>query len=171
MTSVATVSKVAGRTLQTLLRGGEYEELEDVVIAEGEQLILGMTPVFLLLASRHIRNYKTDPEVYYDTEVDPFTDGLELSAVWPICFLRISYSRVKYQLTVNFYNRIRYYEMTTTCFNGNLEETWARWVERVDYIFADPYRYIRAQFDAVCLPYPEYYLEQDSQATVGHGRD
>ncbi|XP_045176852.2 uncharacterized protein LOC123537262 [Mercenaria mercenaria] len=160
----------APKVLQRLLWSDEYNELEDVVIAEGEfieidaehnplrQVILGMTPCNLIVAERHIANYKDDPEVYFLTDVDLELDGLEISSVWPICLLRMDNSYFRYELIIRVYNQTRYYELTNTHLNGNLEKTWRLWLERVLYLREDPYGYIRAQYDEYNIPYPDYYV-------------
>lgn len=54
----------------------------------------------------------------------------------------------------------RFYELTNTRLNGDLEDTWVRWIERVVYLKEDPYGCIRAQFDEYHIPYPEYYVKR-----------
>ena len=53
----------------------------------------------------------------------------------------------------------RYYLLCNTQFNGYMEETWARWVRRIQYIRNDPYHYIRNMLDEHNIPYPEHYQE------------
>ena len=40
--------------------------------------------------------------------------------------------------------------------NGDLEELWYRWLERIEYLHEDPYGYLRALYDRYKLPYPSY---------------
>ncbi|XP_052257294.1 uncharacterized protein LOC127862260 isoform X2 [Dreissena polymorpha] len=119
-----------------------------------------MTPFSLLIVVRYIENYKTHPEVFYCTDADPWLEGLELAEVWPICLLRVAYSHTKYELDIKFHERHRYFELTNTRFNDDLENTWAKWVERAVYLKDDPYGYVRAQFDLFNIPYPYYLVER-----------
>ena len=50
--------------------------------------------------------------------------------------------------------------MANTRMNGDLEELWYHWLDRVDYLHEDPYGYIRAMFDRYNLPYPKYLNKQ-----------
>ena len=49
--------------------------------------------------------------------------------------------------------------MTNTPLNGDLEDRWYQWLDRVDYLHTDPYGYIRKVFDRYQLPYPSYLRE------------
>ncbi|XP_060599462.1 uncharacterized protein LOC132753066 [Ruditapes philippinarum] len=156
-------------TLQRLLWSGEYKILEDEVLAEGEFLefetdhvrrlvLLGMTANNLIIAKRHITNYKHDPEVYYLTDVDLDLDGLEVSSVLPVCLIGLDSSCYRYELIIRVLERTRYYELTNTHINGDIEQTWKAWLERILYLKEDPDGYIRAQCEQYEIPYPDYYV-------------
>ena len=44
--------------------------------------------------------------------------------------------------------------MTNTRMNGDLEELWYRWLDRIDYLHTDPYGYLRDMYDRYGLQYP-----------------
>ena len=72
------------------------------------QLILGLTPEFLLMAENQIFSYKENPEVYYDTDADPHLEGLEIMSAFPLCLLELTASMKTYSIMMNYYGRKRY---------------------------------------------------------------
>jgi hypothetical protein len=71
-------------------------------------VLLGMTANNLIIAKRHITNYKHDPEVYYLTDVDLDLDGLEVSSVLPVCLIGLDSSCYRYELIIRVLERTRY---------------------------------------------------------------
>ena len=54
--------------------------------------------------------------------------------------------------------------MTNTSLNGDLEDRWYQWLERIDYLHTDPYGYIRKMYDRYHLPYPSYIVHAIEEA-------
>lgn len=60
-----------------------------------------------------------------------------------------------------FLHLFRYYELTNTHINGDLEQTWELWLDRVLYLREDPDGYIKEQCDRYNMPYPDYYVTHE----------
>ena len=71
-------------------------------------------------------------------------------------------------LCQRYNSSFRYFEMTNTTANGDLDDLWYQWLERIDYLHTDPYGFIRHMLDHYRLPYPSYLrnIEEKSDEDV-----